>query len=89
MRAKYKHCSQSYKFQVGDNYGSLIKHLERKHSVKFRHDHFQSQILLFVSLGRDNDFHLFKYSDRNFREELAKFVVAEHLSISFGGNIYF
>ncbi|KAI3474587.1 hypothetical protein Pfo_029589, partial [Paulownia fortunei] len=91
MRAKCKYCSQSYKFQSGGGYGSLKRHVEKKHPVEFGIDRTQTQMPSFASSGAGggNDLSLFKYNDVRCRENLARFISVEHLSFSFANKFFF
>ena len=81
-----KYCEKIYKYTGGQGYGTFKRHLRSKHPTETGIDIRQQQISGYVN---PNTSPLFRFNEKTYKEELAKFISVEHLAFNFGERFGF
>ncbi|KAL5838687.1 hypothetical protein ACOSQ3_015856 [Xanthoceras sorbifolium] len=74
------YCSKDFKWNKSGGYEMHWKHINSKYQAEAHHQRGQHQISSYTS----PNYPLFKYTDQNNRDQLARMVSTEHLPFSFG-----
>ena len=83
--AACNYCTKTYKWSKSGGYVTYWKHIETKHPDAITRTRSQSQIPRYATPNQQ----LFRYTDEQNREELARMVAVEHLSFSFDERVGF
>ena len=75
------YCNKDFKWNKSGGYGTYWKHINTKHPVEAEHERSRGQYQ--ISRYTSPNHPLFKYSDVNNREQLARMAATEHLPFSF------
>ncbi|KAL5738363.1 hypothetical protein ACOSP7_031124 [Xanthoceras sorbifolium] len=76
------YCNKEFKWNKSEGYGTYWKHINTKHPVEAEHKRSRGQYQ--ISRYTSPNHILFKYSDANNREQLARMVATEHLPFRVG-----